>query len=446
MHFLESNGFSFLDAINIKNISTDESDKTTHTTRMSLTVKHLNSDACFLLTFQPISSFPPSPGQSSQAFTILLDPWLSGPSKIFHSKFSISKNKAQACVSSLRELPEPDIVVISQDKTDHCHKETLTQLPPSGGKTIILAEPVAAKLIKGWKHFDKTKLATLQKWEKADKVGSMVYRVPVLAPTPNGEIPKNNGSSIYVPVPSSAPSDEDTKSKGSSIYRVALPAATPNGLPGEVTIAFVPQKGDITRLHNAICITYRPPTSFGNHPDTPPDTPTSPRSTSTFDTPSSNRALSVIYSPHGCTYKTLEPYITSHLVREAALPLTALLHCFDKIQNAWYLGGNVCTGFPGGLEIAQNLCARAWISAHDGDKDIKGLATKKIVVEKYDREEVESVISPRSEKFPNRRIGTEAVVLQPGEEIHLSNVMDFGLDEDDTVGGLRERFTNLAAV
>jgi hypothetical protein len=37
-------------------------------------------------------------------------------------------------------------------------------------------------------------------------------------------------------------------------------------------------------------------------------------------------------------------------------------------------------------------------------------------------------------------------VLQPGEEIHLSNVMDFGLDEDDTVGGLRERFTNLAAV
>jgi hypothetical protein len=167
---------------------------------------------------------------------------------------------------------------------------------------------------------------------------------------------------------------------------------------------------------------------------------------STFDTPSSNRALSVIYSPHGCTYKTLEPYITSHLVREAALPLTALLHCFDKIQNAWYLGGNICTGFPGGLEIAQNLCARAWISAHDGDKDIKGLATKKIVVEKYDREEVESVISPRSEKFPNRRIGTEAVVLQPGEEIHLSNVMDFGLDEDDTVGGLRERFTNLAAV
>jgi hypothetical protein len=50
-------------------------------------------------------------------------------------------------------------------------------------------------------------------------------------------------------------------------------------------------------------------------------------------------------------------------------------------------------------------------------------------VEKYDREKVESVISPRSEKFPNRRTGTEAVVLQVGEEITLSQSMDFGPDE-----------------
>jgi hypothetical protein len=366
---------------------------------MSLTIKHLNSDASFLLTFQPISSFPPSPGHSSQSFTILLDPWLSGPSSIFHPKFSIAKQTIDPCVSCLRDIPEPDIVVISQDKSDHCHKTTLKQLPQSGGKTIILAEPAAAKIIKGWKYFDPSKLATLRRW--------------------------------------------DSTKKGPTLYRIPIPASTPNGVPGEVTIAFVAQKGDITRLHNAICITYRPPIStFNNRPDTPPDTP---RSTTTFDTSNRNKALSVIFSPHGCTYNTLKPYITSHLVSEAALPLTALLHCFDRVSNAWYLGGNVCTGFPGGLEIAQNLCARAWISAHDGDKDVKGLATKKIVVEKYDREEVESVISPRSEKFPNRRIGTEAVVLQSGEEIRLSHAMDFGLEEGDTAV-LRERFTNLAAV
>jgi hypothetical protein len=179
-------------------------------------------------------------------------------------------------------------------------------------------------------------------------------------------------------------------------------------------------------------------------PLTPPGTPQS--ANSTFNASGSNRALSVIYSPHGCTYKTLAPYITSHLVSEAALPLTALLHCFDKVNNAWYLGGNICSGFPGGLEIAQNLCARAWISAHDGEKDTKGIATKKIVVKKYDREEVESVISPRSEKFPNKRTGTEAVVLKPGEEIVLSQAMDFGPEEDDTACVLRERFTNMAVV
>jgi hypothetical protein len=156
------------------------------------------------------------------------------------------------------------------------------------------------------------------------------------------------------------------------------------------------------------------------------------------------RTLSVIYAPHGCNYKTLTPYITSHLINEAALPLTALLHCFDKVQSAWWLGGNICSGFPGGREIAENLCARAWISAHDGDKELKGFASSKLVVEKYEREDVESVISPRSEKFPNRRIGTEAVVLDVGEEIHLNSAMDFGPGYDDD--SEHERFTNIADV
>lgn len=100
------------------------------------------------------------------------------------------------------------------------------------------------------------------------------------------------------------------------------------------------------------------------------------------------------------------------------------------------MGGNICSGFPGGLEIVQNLCAKAWISAHDGDKDTSGFANAKIKIEKFPREEVESVISPRSEKFPHRREGTEAVILGSGEEITLSNVMDFGLprDESETKG------------
>jgi hypothetical protein len=352
---------------------------------MSLTVKHLNADASFLLIFRPILPFPPSPGQPDTSFTILLDPWLSGPSKIWHPKFSVSRQKIPACISNLQELPEPDLVVISQPKSDHCHRPTLTQLPQNGGKTRILAEPGAAKVIKGWKYFDSSKLVTLPKWE-------------------------------------------DRRIKpNSTAYRVSVPALTPGGSPGEVTVAYIPQKSDFTGLHNAIGITYRPPSvynTFENLLDTPPDTPRSCQST--FSNTVADRALSVIFSPHGCNYKTLQPYVTSHLISEAALPLTALLHCFDRVQNTWYMGGNICAGFPGGLEIVQNLFAKAWISAHDGDKDVSGFANNKIKIDKYPREEVESVISPRSEKFPERGTGTEAIILDSGEEITLSQAMDFG--------------------
>ncbi|KAL2064969.1 hypothetical protein VTL71DRAFT_4109 [Oculimacula yallundae] len=353
---------------------------------MSMTVKHLNSDASFLLTFQPLLSVFPPPGQSLKTFTIVLDPWLAGPSKFLHSKFSVSRHKAESCIKSLNELPEVDIIVISQDKTDHCHKETLTQLPRSGGKTLILAEPSAAKVIRGWKHFAPEKVITLPKFE------------------------------------------DPQSGRKSNIYRVPIPSSSLDGHPGEVTITFLAQKPDITRVHTAIGITYRPPHDVEASLElTPPNTPKSQSFSSTYN----DQALSVIHAPHGCTYKTVERYATTHLIEQAALPLTALLHCFDRIQNAWYLGGNICSGLPGGQRIAQALGAKVWISSHDGEKLIKGVVNKNIVVQKFNREEVESVMSPRCSKTPSKRSGTRAVVLDIGEEIRLSSNMSIGPGNDD---------------
>jgi hypothetical protein len=82
---------------------------------------------------------------------------------------------------------------------------------------------------------------------------------------------------------------------------------------------------------------------------------------------------------------------------------------------------------PGGQEIAQSLLARCWISAHDADKDTKGFASKKVVLEKYEKEVIEEVVSPRSDKFPERRMGTEVVVLGAGEEIRVGLEL-FGSD------------------
>jgi len=356
---------------------------------MSLTVKHLNSDASFLLTFQPLLTFPSPPSRSPNTFTVVLDPWLAGPSKFLHSKFSISRHKAESCITSLNQLSEIDLVVISQDKSDHCHKETLTQLPRSGGKTLILAEPSAAKVIRSWKHFAPEKVITLPKFE------------------------------------------DPRSGKPSSIYRIPIPSTSSNGRPGEVTVTLLAQKPDITRVHTAIGITYRPPHNTEHFFDmTPPATPKSQSFSSTYE----DKALSVIHAPHGCTYKTVERYATTHLFEQQALPLTALLHCFDRIQNVWYLGGNICSGLPGGQRIAQGLRAKVWISAHDGEKELKGLANKKIVVQKFEREEVESVIRPRCPRLSSKRSGTQAVVLAIGEEIRLSNTVKLGPGEDNESG------------
>jgi hypothetical protein len=46
---------------------------------------------------------------------------------------------------------------------------------------------------------------------------------------------------------------------------------------------------------------------------------------------------------------------------------------------------------------------KAWVSVHNGDKDISGFANNKIKIDKYPREEVESVPSSRSEYDDSQR-------------------------------------------
>ncbi|KAI6093939.1 hypothetical protein F4821DRAFT_7800 [Hypoxylon rubiginosum] len=392
---------------------------------MALSVKHLNADASFLLSFEPIISEFAQGTVTPKPFTILLDPWITGPSKVFHSKISIATHKHPACISSLSELPSPpDLVIISQHKSDHCNEATLRQLPASGSKTLILAEPTAARLIRSWKYFDQDKIRTIERWED---------------PRPTGK---------------------------ESVLRIPVPPAAPGGQAGEVTVAFIPQlKRDLVGLHAAIGITYRPPPTHNlkvatpaiTLPLSPPATPSSQRtqasnatSTNTLAVPDAfllpptppvsphslrsvqsastllpsplrpnmnghfprsvsqshvrpttsngtTRPISVLFSPHGISYEHLVPYVTSHLVSEAALPLTALLHCMDSITNPWWLGGNICAGVPAGAEIATKLGARVWISAHDGEKEVRGLATGMLKTKRWKREEVEEALGPRAE-------------------------------------------------
>lgn len=107
----------------------------------------------------------------------------------------------------------------------------------------------------------------------------------------------------------------------------------------------------------------------------------------------------------------------------------------DSITNPWWLGGNICAGVPTGAEIATRLGARIWLSAHDGEKDVRGLATAMLKTKRWRREEVEGALDPREEGKPGKQklgharkgsnssiggITTEIMRLGSGDEVVVS--------------------------
>lgn len=404
---------------------------------MALTVTKLNADTTFLLTFTPsiAPSHPSKPINFPGAFTILLDPWLAGHSSILHPTFQISHHTVEPALTSLADVKQPiDLIVISQDKPDHCHRETLCSLSKDQ-EVNILATPSAAKKIRSWKYFDERKVHVLQPFRAGDE-----------------------GTAV----------------------RIGIPAYSAGKAGGEVTIANITQKWDLTGLHNAIGITYQPPdtvftlheqwgrydrgttvrlsakgftappslarrprTSSGDlsptdetkplrkslsYPYLPTSSPTSapaprplpaPRADSAVVTPPPNPSptLSVLYTPHGIPASTLTPYIESHLSPLHALPLLLLLHSTTLEQNPWFLGGTVANGAPGGVEIARVTAARNWISAHDEVKDNRGLATVMLRTRRFDGAEMGRVVEGSGTRVVEVRVG-EGVWLEgrEGEE------------------------------
>ena len=398
---------------------------------MALSIKALNNDTSFLLTFAP--SITPSDVKTPElfpgAYTILIDPWLSGPATILSQKFSVQEHTSPSCIESLRDLPEPDMVLISQDKPDHCHEETLCQLSPHV-RSIILGPSKACKKIRGWRHFDLGCVQCLKPYNPRD-------------PT--------------------------------TVFRLEIPPFSANGTPGELTVCLLEPKRDLSGLHNAIGLTYRPPSSVlsvnlnsyknlappssspttatGISPPSPVDSPTSPTSNPPLPPPPSSdtlsdprpktpkfvsatantivpspnpstrqteKTLSVLYTPHGVPYAALEPWATAHLVTLAALPPTLFLHGFNAVEAPWYLGGNMMAGLPGGLEIVRKLLPRVWVGVHDEEKKLRGAMAGTVRKTGFGLEEVEKRVGEAlgGEGKGGKRV-TEVVRLESGKEMRL---------------------------
>lgn len=143
---------------------------------------HLNADTSWFLQIpRPVNELEKG---SRYYYNVLIDPWLSGGQSDVASWFSQQFHAHESAVPSIAALEELareieilatevrlgagrksnradveekgaaetfiDVVAVSHEFTDHCHKETLLKLHPD---VPVFAIPEAAKLISSWKHF-----------------------------------------------------------------------------------------------------------------------------------------------------------------------------------------------------------------------------------------------------------------------------------------------------
>jgi hypothetical protein len=394
----------------------------------SVTIESLNGDTTLLVTFHPFASTPssdPVPGE----FSILLDPWLQGPTHTFHPRFSSVSHPStfDPTITSLAELSSPPaLIVISQSKQDHCNEATLRTLCPKSKTTIVSTSDVMGK-IRSWKHFRPFQVVTC----------------PIFDPL-----------------------------RRESVYRVNIPSDVPNGAEGEATISFIKPALDMTGLQVAVGITYRPPdTHPKDHGGIYPTLNTLPNPTSisssgttvysvdpsnlskesspdpgpakfdssgtkdsssrpsntylTTSTAFNSPTLSLLYIPHGIPFSPIHSYATTHLAPLAALPLTALIHSLDRVDNPWLLGGNISSGAIGGLGLANALMPRCWIGTHDAEKDMSGFGTLWVRTTVFGVEDVQALLGDGGKRKDGKddedghgtlKGKTEVVVLGVGEE------------------------------
>jgi Beta-lactamase superfamily domain len=135
------------------------SDETNH--RRPL-LHHLNADSSWLLQLPVPSAFQRP--HCRTYFNILVDPWLQGYQSDVSYWFSNQTHAIHSAYQTIQEVSdlawklEPhsqaecaiDVVAISHEFTDHCHRDTLLEVPAS---VPVYAPDKAAALIRSWSHF-----------------------------------------------------------------------------------------------------------------------------------------------------------------------------------------------------------------------------------------------------------------------------------------------------
>ncbi|KAM3513054.1 hypothetical protein MY11210_003256 [Beauveria gryllotalpidicola] len=337
---------------------------------MALTVKQLRGASSFLLTFEPIDTSDVA--LSTQPFHILLDPCIvtsrsNGSSSNGSSSFFSTTPMTRPHADADLVLSAVDVALISSPRRCHCHEPTLRHLAP---RTRILAAPLAARRIRGWRHFHSVE--ALPRWEdgarsaRRDKERDKVLRIPVLSRIVGGEpgevtltyIGPKRGSHAAIGITYRPPMVR---------RRMASPVPPPPLRLPTPALSFSADDGSSSSSSSSSVTSGNPPLLLPATPP-PPLTPTTTAATRARSCGTEDSTVSVVFAPHGIAYTALQGYATAHLLQESALPLTALLHCFDHVSPPWYSYRHHHRSALAGQVTAAALGARAWIGAR-GSRD-----------------------------------------------------------------------------
>ncbi|KAH7138478.1 hypothetical protein B0J11DRAFT_16361 [Dendryphion nanum] len=302
---------------------------------------HLNADTSWLLQIPRPATAVKYGGRIY--YNILIDPWFVGGQSDVARWFSQQFHREESKVKSVQEVEEicrqietlaggvrlgkrkragtvpeetslVDVVAISHEFTDHCHKETLLEVHPD---VPVIATEQAAKLISSFGHF----------------------RTVLTTPT--------------------------FTSDNCDWHDHSLPP-----LPTWLSISRLTTSNDALYYHSALLI------NFATHPFLPAtpkkrssllsihgDEPSSPVTTTSH----ADAAECVIYTPHGIQYEALD------VISQADPPLhtLAFLHGLHDVSISAAQQLNL--GALNGLKAQQTLRAKYWVATHDEVKIGGGL-------------------------------------------------------------------------
>ncbi|KAF2853542.1 hypothetical protein T440DRAFT_444467 [Plenodomus tracheiphilus IPT5] len=290
---------------------------------------HLNADTSWLLQIpRPANAVKHG---SRIYYNVLIDPWFVGGQSDVAKWFSQQFHATESAVKSVAEVDElarqveilagglrsgkrrrmsmeenesfVDVVAISHEFTDHCHKETLLEVHSD---VPVFATEQAATLIASWNHF----------------------RTVVTTPT----FLDNADWHDYSLLP----------------------------LPSWLSISRLTASKDALFYHSALLIT------FATHPFLPTTTPKKRSSlsiygdgTEDFSSTGSEAAECVIYTPHGIPHEALSPIAKA----DPPLHTLAFLHGLHDVSISAAQQLNL--GAKSGLLAQRILQAKYWVATHD---------------------------------------------------------------------------------